>query len=352
VLIVWTMAKGIFPQYFPHLLSRDYWIMGVAGALGLFASVVFHELWHSLISRRFDLPMKGITLFIFGGVAEMSEEPKTPKAEFYMAVAGPLSSVVLGLILYGIATAGHEWPVPVVGVLSYLAYINLLLAGFNMIPAFPLDGGRVLRSILWKWKKDLRWSTRVASAIGSGFGFLLIFLGILQFFLGNAVGGIWWFLIGIFLRNASMMSYQQILMRKAFEGEPVRRFMSTAPVAVKSSFSLKQLVDDYIYKFHFKMFPVVENDRLVGCVTTRQLNEIPKSEWDRHAVGEVINQCSPANTISPDADAMKALTKMNETQNSRLLVVEGERLIGIIALKDLLQFFAHKMELDQRGQAA
>ncbi len=353
VLIVWTLAKGVFTENYGGLSDRTYWIMGTAAALGLFASIIFHELCHSLVSRRFNMPMKGITLFIFGGVAEMGEEPPTPKAEFLMAIAGPLSSIFLGLVLYGVAAAAQtgNWPIAVSGTVSYLSYINLILAGFNLIPAFPLDGGRVLRSALWKWKGDLKQSTRIASAIGSGFGFALILFGIFTLLMGNFVGGVWWFLIGVFLRNASMMSYQQVLLRKALEGERVRRFMSTEPVSVKTSFSLKKLVEDYIYKFHFKMFPVVENEKLIGCVTTRQVTQIPQTEWERREVGELAQQCSPENTVSPEADAMKALTLMNETQNSRLLVVDGDRLVGIITLKDLLQFFSEKMDLDVKKEA-
>ncbi len=352
VLIVWTLAKGVFTENYGGLSDRTYWIMGTAAALGLFASIIFHELCHSLVSRRFNMPMKGITLFIFGGVAEMGEEPPTPKAEFLMAIAGPLSSIFLGLVLYGVAAAAQtgNWPIAVSGTVSYLSYINLILAGFNLIPAFPLDGGRVLRSALWKWKGDLKQSTRIASAIGSGFGFALILFGIFTLLMGNFVGGVWWFLIGVFLRNASMMSYQQVLLRKALEGERVRRFMSTEPVSVKTSFSLKKLVEDYIYKFHFKMFPVVENEKLIGCVTTRQVTQVPQTEWERREVGELAQQCSPENTVSPEADAMKALTLMNETQNSRLLVVDGDRLVGIITLKDLLQFFSEKMDLDVKKE--
>ncbi len=155
--------------------------MGAAGALGLFLSIVFHEFWHSVIARHFGLPMKGITLFIFGGVAEMDDEPPNAKTEFLMAIAGPLSSLVLGGIFLAIYAGGVAagWPKPVWGVLRYLGGLNLVLAVFNLIPAFPLDGGRVFRSILWAAKGDLRWSTRMAAAFGSGFGMLLILLGLL-----------------------------------------------------------------------------------------------------------------------------------------------------------------------------
>ncbi len=349
ILIIWTLAKGIFPQSYQGLSPATYWWMGLGGALGLFASIIFHELCHSLVSRRYGLPMKGITLFIFGGVAEMGEEPSTAKIEFFMAIAGPLSSIFVSWGLRGILglEAIRGWPEAVKGVIAYLAYLNLLLAGFNMIPAFPLDGGRVLRSILWKIKGNIKWATRVASRIGTGFGIALIIIGVLQFLMGNIIGGIWLFLIGMFLRGASQMSYQQLLIRRVFEGEPVKRFMETNPVTVSPSLSVKQLVEDYIYTYHFKMFPVVDNGKLVGCVGTREVKEVPQGEWARRTVGEMGKQCSPNNTIGPEEDAVKALSNMNQNRNSRLMVVDGDRLVGIVSLKDMLKFLSLKMELEE-----
>jgi predicted transcriptional regulator len=157
----------------------------------------------------------------------------------------------------------------------------------------------------------------------------------------------WWFLIGMFLQGAAKASYQQLVTRKALEGEPVRRFMKTDPVTVSPSVSLEQLVEGYVYKYHFKMFPVVEDsDRLLGCVTTKQVKEIPRQDWGRKTVGELASQCSPENSIEPQADAMKALSIMNQTGNSRLMVVEKGRLVGIIALKDLLELLSLKVELE------
>jgi CBS domain-containing protein len=283
-------------------------------------------------------------------VAEMGEEPPNPKAEFMMAIIGPISSIVIGLVFYGIYFLGRQngWSDPINGVVQYLAFINGLLAAFNLIPAFPLDGGRVLRSILWGWKKNLRWATHISSKIGSGFGILLIVLGAFQFLRGNFIGGMWWFLIGMFLRSAANSSYQQLLLRKALEGEIVQRFMKTDPVVVTPSITVDQLVEDYIYKYHYKMFPVVEDtNRLLGCVTTKQVKEIPREEWAQKRVGEIAAQCSSENTIGPQVDAMKALSIMSKTGASRLMVTEGNRLVGVIALKDLLKFFALKVELEE-----
>ncbi len=348
LLVTWSLARGIFPVYYPGLSDGTYWWMGVVGALGLFLCIVLHEFGHSLVARRFGIPMKGITLFIFGGVAEMTQEPPSPKSEFFMTIAGPLTSLALAGIFFGFTQWGRAagWPEPVLGIFGYLAWINLLLVAFNLIPAFPLDGGRVLRSILWGWRKNLRWATRVASAIGTGFAYLLIAWGIVSFLFGNFVGGVWWFLIGLFIRNASQMSYQQVLLRQALEGEPVQRFMTTNPVTVPPSASVRDLVEDYLYKYHFKMFPVVEGHRLVGCVSINQVKQIPREEWDRHTAQELAAPCSPENTIPPDADAVRALSAMSRTQTSRLMVVDHGELVGVVALRDLLNFLSRKVELE------
>jgi Zn-dependent protease/predicted transcriptional regulator len=349
-LVTWSLAEGVFPFWFKNLSKITYWWMGIAGALGLFVAIVFHELSHSLVARKYGLPMKGITLFIFGGVAEMGEEAPSAKAEFMMAIAGPISSIVFALVCFGLYMIGGRagWPVPLIGVLGYLMVINMVLVAFNLIPGFPLDGGRVLRSALWYWKKNLRWATRVASRIGEGFGTALIILGIfVLLYTGNFIGGIWWILIGMFLRGAARQSYQHILMRQALEGEHVRRFMNPNPVTVSSSISIAQLVEDFIYKYHYKMFPVVDNGRLIGCVTIQQVKEVPRDKWSQQTVGELASSCSDENTIRSDEDAMKALSIMSRTRASRLMVVDGNQLVGIISLKDLLKFFSLKVELEE-----
>jgi Zn-dependent protease len=348
ILIAWSLSIGFFPFHYKNLSAQAYWSMGIIGALGLFLSVIFHEMCHSLVARRYGIPMKGITLFIFGGVAEMGDEPHSPRAEFMMAIVGPLSSILIALVAYGIYVLGRArgWVLPVVGVIHYLSTINGLLAAFNLIPAFPLDGGRVLRSILWGLKGNVRWATRVSSWIGEAFGILLIALGVLSVVRGNFIGGMWWFLIGMFLHNAAKMSYRQLMVRKALEGEPIRRFMEPNPVTVPPSISVEELVEDYIYKYHFKMFPVVDSERLIGCVTTKQVREIPRAAWSQRMVRELAAECSMENVIEPGADAIKALSIMSRTGNSRLLVMEKGHLLGVITLKDLMKFLALKVELE------
>jgi len=349
VLIAWSLSTGFFPFQYKNLSTQTYWIMGIIGTLGLFLSIIVHEFSHSMVARRFGLEMKGITLFIFGGVAEMKEEPPSAKSEFAMAIIGPISSIILAFIFFGIkmAAEGQELETPVGAVLGYLAYINLILAGFNILPAFPLDGGRVLRAILWHVKGNLRWATKITSEIGNGFGIFLIVLGIFNILGGSFIGGMWYFLIGMFLRGAAKASYQQLVTRRALEGEPVERFMQTDPITVTPSITLNELVEDYIYRHHFKMFPVVENgDSLMGCVTTRKVKEVPREEWNRTRVGQVATACSKENTIEKSADAMEALSSMSKNHASRLMVVDHQHLVGVIALKDMLKFLSLKVEME------
>jgi len=258
IFIAWSLSAGLFPFRYEGLSSQTYWIMGIVGAIGLFFSIVVHELSHSLVAGHFGMPIHGITLFLFGGVAEMKKEPPSPRAEFMMAIAGPLSSILLAAVFYMIAqiTQNAGWSEAVYGVIKYLAWINGILAVFNLVPAFPLDGGRVLRAALWGWKKDLKWATRIAAGFGSGFGLFLILMGILQFFGGNFIGGMWWFFIGMFVRSAAKMSYSQLLVRKALQGETVGRFMKKEPVTVPPSTTVEELVEDFIYRHQFKILTV------------------------------------------------------------------------------------------------
>jgi len=349
IFITWSLAEGLFPHYFKGFSISTYWWMAIGGALGLFASIIFHEFCHSIVARWYGLEMKGITLFIFGGIAEMEHEPANPKVEFYMAIAGPISSVLLGVGFCFVRLAGLRlgWPEPVNGVLRYLMWLNFLLAGFNLLPAFPLDGGRVLRSILWASKGNLQWATRVASRLGSGFGLFLVIFGIFNFIAGNFLGGVWYFLIGMFIRAASEMSYKQVLARRALGGEQIQRFMKPNPVTVPAGISIRQLVEDYFYKYHYKMFPVLDDGHLVGYVSSSQVKEVPKEQWAQQTVKDLVKPCSDENTITPDTDAIKGLAVMTRTGNSRLMVVDKGRLVGVITLKDMLKFISLKIDLGE-----
>ncbi len=347
-LVVWTLAAGVFPARHAGLSAATYWWMGVAGMIGLFFSLIFHELSHSIVARRFGMSIRGITLFVFGGVAEMEEEPPNPRSEFLMAIAGPIASFALAIsfaaIGAGVAAAGA--PEPVFGVARYLSLINTLLAAFNLVPAFPLDGGRALRASLWHFRRDLRAATRIASRIGEAFGFFLIALGVLNILAGNVVGGMWWCLIGLFVRGAAGASYYQVLSRGALEGEAVDNFMTSEPVTVSPEISVQELVEDYIYHYHYDFFPVTDGDDLIGCVNSRQVKKVPREQWPWRKVGEIFSPCSNENVIEAGSDALKALSLMSRTHGSRLMVTEDGRLVGIVALKDMLRFLALKIDLE------
>lgn len=351
--LVWSLAAGVFPLYFKGLSRGAYWWMGLAGMSGLFASIIFHEFCHSLAARRFGMEMRGITLFVFGGIAEMPDEPDKPLSEFLMAAAGPLASVILSGVLWGVSTIGtwRAWPEPVWGVLVYLMWLNIALAAFNLIPAFPLDGGRILRSGLWAMKGDIRWATRVASSFGSAFGIMLIVLGVLVFVTGNVIGGVWYFLIGLFIRAAARMSYGRVVVRDVLRGEPIDRFMNAQPIAIDAEAPLSEAVEDYFYRHHHKMFPVVSGDRLLGCITTEQIHRVPRGAWAETPVRSLTEQCSGENTVEPHADALDVRTRMRNAGRTRLMVTEDSRLIGVLTLRDLLSFLALKIDLEGEGQA-
>ncbi len=349
-LITWSLATGVFPYFFQ---GRDipvfhYWLMGLAGMLGLLGSIVFHELCHSLVARRYGMRMNGITLFVFGGVAEMQDEPSGPKAECLMAAAGPLSSLVLAGILFGISLLlrAGAWPVQVSGVFSYLSLLNVILAVFNLLPAFPLDGGRILRSALWASMKDLFRATRIAAKIGSWLAFALMFAGVISLFRGNVLGGVWWFFIGIFLNQAAQTSYRSMLLRRSLQREKVRQLMRPDPVTVPPHLSLKEFMDRYVYRYHYRFYPVMNGEELLGCISTSQLRSIPPEEWERHTVGERATSCSAGVTIEADAPAAAALELMSRTHRSRLMVLDGGRLAGIISLKDMLHLLSLKLNLN------
>lgn len=347
-LIIWSLATGFFPSRYPGLTAMTYWWMGLAGAVGLFVSIILHELSHSVVGRKYQIPMKGITLFVFGGVAEMSDEPPSAKAEFRMAVVGPLTSMLLSFAFYALFLSSQiaSAPVMVTGAFFYLALINGLLALFNLIPAFPLDGGRILRSIIWHFRHDLLSATRTAAAVGSGFSFLLMIFGFADIFRGDVLGGVWWILIGMFLNGAASAGIQQVEIRSALQGESIRRFMKADPITVSPDLSIRELVDDFVYKYHFKMFPVVQDSKLLGCISTKEVRELARDEWERLRVADVARPCGMENSVSPTADAMEVLSVMNQTGNSRMVVRENDRLIGIVSLKDMLGHLALKLELE------
>jgi CBS domain-containing protein len=223
----------------------------------------------------------------------------------------------------------------------------MILAIFNLVPGFPLDGGRMLRAALWYWKKDLRSATYIASRIGMGFGLVLMIVGGLSFIQGNFIGGMWWLLIGAFLRSAASASYQHLLVRQMLKDKPVSHFMNSNPVTVSPSTTIEELLKDYVYQHYFKMFPVVDNSKLLGCITVEDIKKIPQEKWAHSTVGEVTHPCSTKNTVSPNTNAGKLVASMaRPNATARYMVVENDRLVGMVSLKDLREYIALKLELE------
>lgn len=350
IFIAWALAQGVFPQLYAGFSAAAYWWMALAAVIGLAASIIIHELAHSLVAKSLGLPLKSITLFVFGGVAELEEEPKSPIAELVMAIAGPLASVVLAL-LFGFAAQGAaSVPAlsPISSVFKYLSLINWVVAVFNMLPAFPLDGGRVFRAAIWAVKRDYTAATRMASRVGVGLGTILMGLGIIWVLVGQLVGGLWWVLIGLFIRSSASSAVYQEQMLRTFKGSPVQNFMTPDPVCTSPDCTLREFVDEYVYKYHFDLFPVTRDAELLGAMGLKEAKSVAREKWERVKVGDVMTPVSDENTIEATADAMKALLKMHKGKLSRLMVVENGRLVGVVALKDLLELLTLKMDLEGR----
>jgi Zn-dependent protease len=346
--IAWSLAQGVFPQLYEGFSATAYWQMAIAAVVGLAASIILHELAHSVVAKAFGLPLKSITLFVFGGVASLEEEPKTPLAEFLMAIAGPLMSVGLALAFGWSARQAAEAAPTATGALEYLALINWVLAIFNMVPAFPLDGGRVFRSIVWAIKRDYFAATRWAARVGVLLGTTVMILGAFAAFTGRFAEGLWWVVIGLFIRSAAMGAVYQARMQRLFEGAPVQRFMTSDPVAAPPDISLRDFVDDYVYRFRHDLFPVVRQGKLVGAIGMKETSAVPRNAWEKTNVGDAMARVSDANTIEVSADSMQALAKMRDGKASRLLVLDDGRLVGIVALKDFLDLLSLKLALGER----
>ncbi len=348
-LLTWTLAS-LFAHEMPDWPWPAYVAMGLGTALAFFACIVLHELGHAAVARAFGIPIRGITLFLFGGVAEIEGEPKSARDEFLVAIAGPAVSAVLAAGCWLAAAAAGPGPAGLV--LATLAAINLTVTVFNLVPAFPLDGGRMLRAVLWAALDSLRRATYFAALCGRGFGWLLIALGLFNLLAGQIFQGVWLSLIGIFLHNAARASYRQMIVRQMLRGEPVARFMTREPIVVPPQLDLQHWVGDYVFRYHRKLFPVAANGHVEGVITTRALARYPQAEWSAHTVGEVMRHDVRALCIAPDADALDALEKMQRRHSSRLLVMDRDHLVGVVSLKDLLRFLDLKLELEEEHAPA
>ena len=349
ILLSWTLATGHFPFYYPNLNAGNYWLMGVIGMLGLFSCVILHELGHAIVAKHYKIPVSQITLFLFGGVAEIKKEPQSPKIEFIMAIAGPVVSIIIALGMYYLTKLGVRlgWPIIVQGVTSYLASVNAALFVFNMIPAFPLDGGRVFRAILWWWKKNLRWATNIATRFGVGFSFILILFGIFFFITGNLLAGMWLAILGLFLKRAASSSQTQFYLREALHGEKVQKFMKIDPISIPQDITIKDFVNNYVYKTHHQLYPVTEQGTLMGYISLQEVKSLSPEEWEKTIVKSEMIPVANFKTISPNTSALEALSLMQQEDAATLFVVEGKHLVGLLTANDLFKQISLKFELEK-----
>jgi Zn-dependent protease/CBS domain-containing protein len=356
LLVTWNLAGVVFPTIYPQMDFGTVLALSVGASLLFFASVLVHELAHSLVAKARGLPVRRITLFIFGGVSNIEREPPSPATEFLVTIVGPLSSLLLGILFIYLGTQNMETLTlpsleafgqlePLSTLFLWLGSINILLAVFNMIPGFPLDGGRILRSIIWAISGNLRWSTRIATWVGQAVAWLFILTGIAMVFgfqvpiFGTGlVGGLWLAFIGWFLNMAASQSYQQVVVADMLEGVPVARLMRSDPPLVDPQTRISRLIDKHIMGTDERAFPVLEHDRLVGLVCLEDVRKVPRAEWDNTMVQEVMTPAAELVTLSPRMDSNEAFQKLAQRDIRQMPVIENGQLVGMLRRRDIMRF--------------
>ncbi len=342
IWVTWSLAANYYPRLHPAWPTALYWAIGALTSLLFFTSVLLHELGHSLVARSQGTQVKDITLFIFGGVAEIAEEPATPAKELRMAIIGPGISLALsGLfaVLYVLTQRVSE---PLASLGLYLSMINLYLGLFNLIPGFPLDGGRVLRAVLWAWRKDLILATRWASRVGQLVAYLFIVLGIVRAFSGDWVNGLWLAFIGLFLDNAARTSYVQLSVRNLLEGHVVREVMTQECTLLPPQLTLDVLVQQYLLGGARRCFTVGRDGQIIGLLTLHHVRQVPQESWPTTHVGQVATPLAELRTVTPETPLWQALQEMTSEGVNQLPVLEGGVLVGMLSRDNLLTFIRNR----------
>jgi Zn-dependent protease/CBS domain-containing protein len=348
LLIAWSLAVGYLPATYPTLSVTMDWIVGIVSAVVLFISVLVHELSHSYIAKKNGLPIARITLFFFGGVSEMTEEPQDAGLEVRMAAAGPLTSFAIGGVLGALWYVGGlvGFPLAVIAVLGYNGLINVALGAFNLIPAFPLDGGRVLRGSLWRSSKNLISATKNATRVSEILSLLMIAAGLLLIvFTTDLVNGVWIIFLGWFIRSGAETSLQQTQMTEALHGVSVGDIMTRDPLTVGPGVTVQGLVNDYFLVHPHGGYPVVENGRLQGVVTMSSVRSIPRDRRESETVAQAMVPLQRVVTIGPMASAAEATQKMAAKQIGRLIVTDGDSVLGIITRGDVMKAIKTRQDL-------
>jgi len=343
-LVAWTLASGYFPSEFGNWPTAEYWLVGIATAIVFFLSVVLHELGHSLVARHYGIPVSSIRLFVFGGVSQIETEPPSAKVEFLMALVGPLVSFALAGVFAGLGVAFAS-AAPLMALTKYLAYINAALGLFNLIPGFPLDGGRVFRSIVWGVTNDLRRATAVAGNLGRFIGFLFILFGVYQVFTGNFVNGLWIGFIGWFLESAAMSQIQQQKLHDLLAGRRVSQAMSTNYTSIPPDVTIQTLVDRHVLGDGQRSFVVKEGDKVVGLLTLHDIRELPRTEWPVATAAQAMIPLAQVKRIQPDEEVWAAIEEMNRDGVNQLPVMKDGHIEGMLRRKDVISYLRTVQEL-------
>jgi Zn-dependent protease/predicted transcriptional regulator len=353
LLVLWSLSAGYFPHEYPGYARSEYWGIGAVATLLFFASVLIHELAHSLVANRVGQSVRRITLFLFGGMAHLSREPSNAVAELKIASVGPLTSFALGGVFWLLkvgaesVAAGPLW----VAMFKYLSFINVALAVFNLLPGFPLDGGRILRGFLWYRSGNLRTATARAADWGSGIALGLMGLGILQIFGGALVGGLWLIFIGMFLRGAARTSYHGVVVEHVLSAAKVADLMVTEPSVIPGDLTVRDAIEEYFLHHGFGGFPVTRNGQIEGLITLAQIKHCPSEERGQRTVGDIMRAADATVTIPASASVSDALRQMVEADSGRLLVTsDGGRVVGLITRTGITRFIQLKTELEEEQQ--
>jgi Zn-dependent protease len=343
-LVAWTLAAGYFPAEFKNWPVAEYWIVGVVTAVLFFVSVLLHELGHSVVARHYKIPVSSIKLFIFGGVSQIGTEPPNAGVEFVMAVVGPLVSFGLAGIFAILASAVASFT-PAVALARYLAYINVVLGAFNLIPGFPLDGGRVLRSIVWGATHDVQRATIVAGTAGRFIGFLFILVGVWQVIVGNFINGLWIGFIGWFLESAAGSQMQQQRVHSLLAGHEVSEAMSRDYTTIRPDLTLQQLVDDHVLSTGQRSFVVQENGHVDGLLTLHDIKEVQRDTWSTTTAREIMVPMANLKRIGPETELWDAIEEMERDGVNQLPVMIDGQMVGMLRRDDIISYLRVVREL-------
>jgi Zn-dependent protease/CBS domain-containing protein len=346
VFFSWTLAEAYFPAYYKWSTTA-YWITGVIASLLIFVSVLLHELAHSLVANARGIPVHSITLFILGGVSNMEEEPQKPASEFIMAIVGPGTSLLLAAIFWGLTRLPGDKTVPLAAIISYMAYINLLLGAFNLLPGFPLDGGRVLRSIIWGSTGSLSRATDIAGRVGQLFGWLFIGVGVFFLVQGDIFNGLWIAFVGWFLNSAADASRKEITLRERLSHFKVRELMNVNIETIRPETTVSEMVMNVFRRQPGRAVPVCRDDRLVGIVTITDVKKIPQDQWGATPV-ERIMTTSPLYTVVPEDNLNTAMQLIAHHDINQVLIKENEKCAGLLSRADIIRFIQMSHELGIR----